>query len=82
MQFDFNLYSTPLLFGFAQAWIYALLFWLRGWRNERLSDWLLGCLLVVMGFEIWEYILGFGGIDLLWNKLEFFPRNFSLLLPR
>jgi AraC-like DNA-binding protein len=81
MKFDFNLYSTPLLFGFAQAWIYALLFWVRGWRNERLSDGLFGFLLVVMGFEIWEYMLGFAGIDLLWNQLEFFPRNFSLLLP-
>jgi AraC-like DNA-binding protein len=81
MEFDFNPYSTPLLFGFVQAWIYVLLFWLRGWRNERLSDGLFGFLLVVMGFEIWEYMLGFGGVDLLWNKLEFFPRNFSLLLP-
>jgi AraC-like DNA-binding protein len=81
MEFDFNLYSTPLLFGFVQAWIYALLFWVRGWRNERLSDWLLGFLLAAMSFEIWEYMLGFAGIDLLWNELEFFPRNFSLLLP-
>ncbi|MCU0349124.1 MAG: AraC family transcriptional regulator [Saprospiraceae bacterium] len=81
MQFNFNLYSTPLLFGFVQAWIYAVLFWLRGWRNERLSDWLLGCLLVVMSFEIWEYMLGFAGVEILWKELEFFPRNFSLLLP-
>lgn len=81
MEFDFNLYSTPLLFGFVQAWIYAVLFWLRGWRNERLSDWLLGCLLVVMSFEIWEYMLGFAGVEILWKELEFFPRNFCLLLP-
>ena len=81
MNFDFNLYSTPLLFGFAQAWIYAVLFWLRGWRNERLSDWLLGCLLVAMAFEIWEYMLGFAGVEILWNELEFFPRTFGMLLP-
>jgi AraC-like DNA-binding protein len=81
MEFNFNLYSTPLLFGFVHAWIYAVLFWVRGWRNERLSDGLFGFLLVVMAFEIWEYMLGFAGIDLLWNQLEFFPRNFSLLLP-
>ena len=81
MTFDFNLYSTPLLFAFTQAWIYALLFWRRGWRNERLSDWLLGSLLVAMAFEIWEYMLGFGGIEILWKALEFFPRNFGLLLP-
>ncbi len=82
MEFNFNLYSTPLLFGFVHAWIYAVLLWVRGWRSERLSDWLLGCLLVVMAFEIWEYMLGFAGIDLLWNQLEFFPRTFSLLLPQ
>lgn len=81
MTFDLNLYSTPLLFAFLQAWIYAGLFWWRSWRNERLSDWLLGCLLVAMAFEIWEYMLGFAGIEILWNELDFFPRNFSLLLP-
>ncbi|MBI1225959.1 MAG: helix-turn-helix domain-containing protein [Bacteroidetes bacterium] len=81
MAFDFNQYSTPLLFAFVQAWIYAGLFWWRGWRNERLSDWLLGCLLVALAFEIWEYMLGFAGIEILWNELEFFPRNFGLLLP-
>lgn len=81
MSFDFNQYSTPLLFAFVQAWIYAGLFWWRGWRNERLSDWLLGCLLVAIAFEIWEYMLGFAGIEILWNELEFFPRNFGLLLP-
>ena len=81
MTFDLNLYSTPLLFGFVQAWIYAVLFWVRGWRNERLSDWLLGGLLVAMAFEIWEYMLGFAGVEILWKEMNFFPRNFSLLLP-
>lgn len=81
MAFDFNLYSTPLLFGFVQAWIYAGLFWVRAWRHERLSDGLFGCLLAAFSFEIWEYMLGFGGVEFLWNELEFFPRNFGLLLP-
>ena len=81
MNFNFNLYSTPLLFGFVQGWVYAGLFWLRGWRQERLSDGLFGCLLVALSFEIWEYMLGFGGIEILWRELEFFPRTFSLLLP-
>jgi len=81
MHFDLNLYSTPLLFGFAQGWIYAVLFWIRGWRHERLSDILFGLLLVACTFEFWEYMLGFGGVEILWKELEFFPRNFSLLLP-
>lgn len=79
--FSFNAYSTPLLFGFVQGWVYAILFWRRAWRQERLSDALFGALLMVMAFEIWEYMLGFGGVEFLWQELAFFPRNFSLLLP-
>jgi len=81
MTFDFNLYSTPLLFGFVQGWVYAVLFWVRAWRQERLSDGVFGCLLAALTFEIWEYMLGFGGVEILWNELEFFPRHFGLLLP-
>jgi AraC-like DNA-binding protein len=79
--FDLNVYSTPLLFGFAQGWIYALLFLARAWWHERRSDALFGCLLIAMTFEIWEYMLGFGGVEVLWRELEFFPRTFGLLLP-
>ncbi|MEZ0611293.1 helix-turn-helix domain-containing protein [Fibrella sp. WM1] len=80
MTFYFSAYSTPLLFGFIQAWIYALLLWYRGFREERLSDKLLGCLLVGLAFAIWVYMLGFGGIEILWQQLEFFPRDIGLLL--
>jgi len=81
MEFDFNWYSTPLLFGFVQGCLYACLFWMRGWRQGRRSDVLFGCLLVAFSFEIWEYMLGFGGIEILWKELDFFPRTFGLLLP-
>ncbi|KAB7732076.1 helix-turn-helix domain-containing protein [Rudanella paleaurantiibacter] len=81
MSFYFSAYSSPLLFGFVQAWGYALLLWLRGRREERLSDILLGWVLVGMAFNIWEYMLGFGGIEILWNQLEFFPRTLGYLLP-
>ncbi|TAE31069.1 MAG: AraC family transcriptional regulator [Cytophagales bacterium] len=81
MEFYFSAYSSPLLFGFVQAWIYALLLWVRGRREERLSDVLLGWVLVGMAFNIWEYMLGFGGINLLWNQLEFFPRTLGYLFP-
>ena len=79
MTFHFNAYSTPLLFGFVQAWVYATLLWVRGLREERLSDVLLGWVLVGMSFNIWEYMLGFGGIDILWRELDFFPRSLGLL---
>ncbi|HMQ48817.1 MAG TPA: helix-turn-helix transcriptional regulator [Saprospiraceae bacterium] len=81
MNFEFNIYSTPLLFAFLQGWIYAILFWIRASRYERLSDGLFGCVLAALTFEIWEYLLGFGGIEILWQELEFFPRNFGFLLP-
>ena len=79
MTFYFNAYSTPLLFGFVQAWVYAILLWVRGRREERLSDVLLGWVLVGMSFNIWEYMLGFGGIEILWRELDFFPRGLGLL---
>ena len=81
MTFYFSAYSTPLLFGFVQAWIYAVLLWVRGRREERLSDGLLGWVLVALAFEVWIYMLGFGGIEIFWKELEFFPRNLSFLLP-
>lgn len=81
MLFYFSAYSSPLLFGFIQAWLYAILLWLRGRREERLSDVLLGWVLVGMAFNIWEYMLGFGGIEILWNQLEFFPRTLGYLFP-
>ena len=80
MTFYFSAYSTPLLFGFVQAWIYAILLWIRGYREERLSDKLLGWVLVGLAFEIWVYMLGFGGIEILWRKLEFVPRDLGYLL--
>lgn len=81
MTFLFNAYSSPLLFGFIQGWIYALLLWVRARREERLSDWLLGWVLVGLSLNIWEYMLGFGGIEILWRELEFFPRSLAFLLP-
>ncbi len=70
-------YSVPLWFGFVQAWIFAFLFWKRGYQNNRLSDYLFGLVLVGMAFNIWEYMLGFSGIEILWRQLNFFPRTFG-----
>lgn len=81
MPFQFNAYSTPLVFGFVQAWLYAILFWIRAWRQARLSDWLFGWILVGISLSIWEYMLGFGGVEILWQELEFFPRSLGLLFP-
>ncbi len=58
-----------------------MLLWVRAWREERLSDALLGGVLVGLAFNIWEYMLGFGGVEVLWRELEFFPRDLGLLFP-
>ena len=81
MTFYFSAYSTPLLFGFIQGWVYAVLLWIRGVKEERLSDTLLGWVLVALCFDIWIYMLGFGGVEIFWKELEFFPRTLSFLLP-
>ena len=75
MEIHLSYYSTPLWFGFIQAWIYAILLWNRARQNNRLSDVLLGFVLVGMAFNIWEYMLGFSGIEILWKELNFFPRT-------
>ena len=77
MKIYLSYYSVPLWFGFMQAWIYAILLWNRARQNNRLSDVLLGLVLVGMAFNIWEYMLGFSGIEILWRQLNFFPRTFG-----
>lgn len=81
MQIYWSYYSVPLWFGFIQAWIYAFLLWNRARQNNRLSDFLLGMILVGMAFNIWEYMLGFSGIEILWKQLNFFPRNLGYAFP-
>jgi AraC-like DNA-binding protein len=81
LNISLNFYSTPLWFGFAQGWIYAGLLAWRAYRTGRLSDGLLALLLVGMTFTIWEYMLGFSGIGVLWEELDFFPRGFGYALP-
>lgn len=81
MNFHFSVYSTSLLIGFIQGVVYAVLLWVRGWREERLSDTLLGWVVLALCFSFFDYLLGFGGIEILWNELEFFPRSLDLLLP-
>ena len=81
MEIYLSYYSTPLWFAFIQAWIYAILLWIRSKQNGRLSDLLLGLVLVGMAFNIWDYMLGFSGIEILWRQLNFFPRGFGYAFP-
>jgi AraC-like DNA-binding protein len=73
-----SIYTTPLHFGYFLALLFALLFWIRAWREERLSDGLLGFVLFFLAMEIQDYTFGFSGINFLWEKLNGFPRSSSL----
>ncbi len=42
---------------------------------------LLGLVLAGTTFSIWEYMLGFSGINVLWEELEFLPRGFGFAFP-
>ncbi len=59
--FDFNQYSSLLLVGAIPALLHAVLLFVRAWREERWSDLLAGCILVVGLLYVAQWMLGFGG---------------------
>lgn len=74
-----SLYTTPLQFGYILALAMAILLWVRGWREERLSDTMLGWVMFLLSQEIQDYTFGFAGINFLWNEMNGFPRGVALL---
>jgi AraC-like DNA-binding protein len=74
-----SIYTTPLQFGYFMALLFAILFWLRGVREERLSDILLGWIMLLLNQDLQDYTFGFAGINVLWNELNGFPRSVALL---
>ena len=77
---ELNLYSTPLLFAFVHGLIYIILLGIRGTREQRLSDYLLGGLLLCGIALVLPYMLSFGGNHLLWTDLLFFPTHPGFLV--
>lgn len=61
MPFEFNLYSSLLLPAFIQGILFAALLLVRGWKFQRLSDKLLGWLLLLNAIKIAYWMLGFAG---------------------
>lgn len=80
MTISFSIYSSILWLGFLQAIIYFFLLAIRSWRQSRLSDLLLGLLLIQAGLLLLPYMLGFMGIGIMWNELLFFPTEPGLLI--
>jgi AraC-like DNA-binding protein len=74
-----SIYTTPLQFGYFLALAMAVLFWTRGYSEERLSDKMLGWVMILLAMEIQDYTFGFAGINFLWDQMNGFPRGTALL---
>ena len=74
-----SLYTTPLQFGYFFSLLMWLIFLFRGYKEQRLSDKLLGWIMFILAMELQDYTFGFAGINVLWNELNGFPRGVSLL---
>lgn len=61
MPFNFNLFSGLLLPAFLHGIIFSVLLFVRGRREERLSDTLLGWLLLLLTIKLSFWMLGFAG---------------------
>lgn len=56
-----------------QGWLFAILLVLRGWREERYSDLWLAFILFLQGLIVIPFLLGWLGINFLWEELTFLP---------
>ena len=74
-----SLYTTPLQIGYFFSLLMWIIFLLRGYREQRLSDKLLGWIMFILAMELQDYTFGFAGINVLWNELNGFPRGVSIL---
>lgn len=61
MVFNFNLFSGLLFPAFLHGIIFSVLLFIRGRREERLSDTLLGWLLLLLSIKLSFWMLGFAG---------------------
>ena len=59
--FDFNLYSGLLLPAFLQGLLFAVLCYVRYWRERRLPDLFLAALLWLLAIRLAFWMLGFAG---------------------
>ena len=74
-----SLYTTPLQFGYFFSLILWLVLLIRGAKENRLSDQMLGWVMFMLAMEMQDYTFGFAGINVLWNELNGFPRSVHLL---
>jgi AraC-like DNA-binding protein len=73
MSFNLNINALIPLMTLLQCGLFATLFILRGQREERYSDYWLATLLILMGLDVVPFMLGWIGIDVLWETYTFLP---------
>lgn len=61
MQFSFNLYSSLLLIFFVHIMVYAFMLWRRSYKQDSLSDKLLGWFLFFAALFVVPWMTGFAG---------------------
>lgn len=77
MVFNINEYSGLLLIGFVQGLVYAGLLYYRSAREGRLSDRLLGTILLICCIYISHYVFGFAG----WFQAGNWQSSFMFYFP-
>jgi len=73
-----SIFTTPLQIGYFMGLLFALIFWYRGFKEERHSDLFLGFVVFFLAMTLQDYTFGFSGINYLWEEMNGFPRYFSL----
>jgi AraC-like DNA-binding protein len=81
MSLSFDLKTTGLQFGYFLALLFFVIFMVRGFREDRLSDKMLAWVMFFMAMLIQDYTFGFAGINVLWEELDGWPRHFPWLFP-
>ncbi|MFK8037609.1 MAG: helix-turn-helix domain-containing protein [Crocinitomicaceae bacterium] len=75
-----TLNTTPLQLGYFFSLVLWILLLSRGFKQQRLSDKMLGWIMLILAIELQDYTFGFAGINILWEQFNGFPRDVSLLL--
>lgn len=70
----------PLLFGFIHGLLFSSLLLYRGYREERVSDYILAALIGAGCLLLLPTLLGFLDIHVLWNEWLFLPLDPGLLI--
>lgn len=77
---NISIHAIPLIFFFINGLIIGLIIGWRSVREQRLADRLMSIFLISTSVLLLPYMLGFMGVDVLWNELLFFPQDTGLLV--